>query len=74
MNGTASVELSQVQAVIWGAHASGVLTIAFCDRQLCNGSAIRVEFRVTQKFVAAECGDQHAASAPSPEIRERARP
>ena len=48
------------------------MAIAFCDRELCNGSVIRVEFRIRQKFVAAECGDQHAVSVRSPEVRERA--
>jgi hypothetical protein len=65
IKGTASVEPSEVQAVIWGAHASGVLASAFCDRELCNSSLIRVKFRFKQKFVAAECGDQvTAATAP----------
>jgi hypothetical protein len=45
-----------------GAHASGVLAIAFCDRQLCNASAIRVEFLIRQRFVAAECGDREFQS------------
>jgi hypothetical protein len=33
----------------------------------CRPSFIAQEFRVTQKFVAAECGDRHAESVRSPE-------
>ena len=38
-----------------------LLAIAFRDRGLCSGAATRSELPVN-KVIAAECGDQHAAS------------
>src|SRR5262249_23230548 len=50
----------------WGAHASGVLAIAFCDRELCWPSFHCLRALSKEKFVAAEWGDRHAASVRSP--------
>ena len=47
---------------------SHVLASAFCDRELFRADLARMEeLGVKPKFVAAECGDQHAASVRSPE-------
>jgi hypothetical protein len=43
-----------------------VLAIAFCDRELQDGQKFALT-SVKQKFVAAECGDLHAASVRSPD-------
>jgi len=42
-----------------------VLAMAFCDRELRDGEKFTLT-SVKQKFVAAECGDPHAASVRSP--------
>jgi hypothetical protein len=55
--------------LLWGAHASRVLASAFCDRELFRARLARMdEPGFKPKFVAAECGDQHAASVRSPEL------
>jgi len=48
--------LTRANRNFWGAHASGLLVSAFRRNNLL-------------KFVAAECGYQHAASMRSPELR-----
>jgi hypothetical protein len=54
--------------LLWGARACRVLAIAFCDRELFQVRLARMdEPGVKPKFVAAECGDQHAASVRSPD-------
>jgi hypothetical protein len=42
-----------------------VLAIAFCDRELRDDQKFALT-SVKQKFVAAECDDQHVASVRSP--------
>ena len=52
----------------WGAHASRVLASAFCDPNFSGPVLRRMdEPGFKPKFVAAECGDQHAASVRSPD-------
>ena len=41
-------EVPDVQQPFWGAHASGVSAIAFCDRELPNPWATRVELQGKQ--------------------------
>ena len=48
-----------------------MLAITFCDRELLPTF---VHCRVKQKFVAAECSDQHAKSVRSPQFSEHALP
>jgi len=45
-----------------------VPAIAFCDRELLPLFVIAQQSRVQEKFVAAECGDQHAKSVRSPQM------
>jgi hypothetical protein len=43
-----------------------VLVIAFCDHELFHRIDIDFAAESNGKFVAAECGDQHAVSVRSP--------
>jgi len=45
-----------------------VPAIAFCDRELLSIFVIAQQFRVQEKSVAAEYGDQHAKSVRSLEM------
>jgi hypothetical protein len=55
-------------ARFWGAQSFRVLVIAFCDHALSRALTIDFGPEPDRKFVAAEYGDQHAASVRSPEI------
>src|SRR4029077_10852271 len=52
----------------WGAHACGVLARAFCHRELLYCCHEGTSAGGKEKFVAAECRNQHAASVRSPEV------
>jgi hypothetical protein len=55
-------------ARFWGAQSFRVLVIAFCDHALSRALTIDLGAEPDRKFVAAEYGDQHAASMRSPEV------
>ena len=51
----------------WGAHPSGALAIAFCDRELC-WAPFRSVYVLSKKSGRRRMRRQHAASVRSPDV------
>ncbi len=55
---------------LWGAHLCDVLVVGVCADEFLSGSCDKLVRRLSEKFVSAECRNQHARDVRSPELEE----